>query len=189
MYPVHAEAATIREDQVRLGLWMFLATVTMLFAAFISAYVVRRSGSDWRPLLLPPILWRNTALLAGSSAALEIANWCEGRSRWRAASAMVSAALGLGLAFLFGQFQAWRALTAAGVYLPTNPHSSFFFVLTGAHALHVAAALIVLGWVAIGIPGGARRPGSAAWRLGLGRTFWHYLGGVWLMLFGLLAAH
>src|SRR5215510_7374424 len=66
-------AALAREDQVRLGLWMFLATVTMLFAAFASAYVVRRSGSDWRPVALPSILWWNTAILAASSAAVEIA--------------------------------------------------------------------------------------------------------------------
>src|SRR5262249_47737234 len=59
---------TLREDQIRLGLWMFLGTVTMLFAAFTSAYIVRRSGSDWHQVALPSILWLNTAVLAASSA-------------------------------------------------------------------------------------------------------------------------
>ena len=67
-------SATLREDQVRLGLWMFLGTVTMLFAAFTSAYVVRRSGSDWRQVALPQILWVNTLVLAASSVALEAAS-------------------------------------------------------------------------------------------------------------------
>src|SRR4051812_27587073 len=43
---------TLREDQLKLGLWLFLATVTMLFAAFTSAYIVRRSGTDWRAVAL-----------------------------------------------------------------------------------------------------------------------------------------
>ena len=62
-----------REELVRLGLWMFLATVTMLFAAFTSAYVVRRSGSDWRQMALPSTLWLNTIVLGASSLALEAA--------------------------------------------------------------------------------------------------------------------
>ena len=68
-------AVALRDDQLKLGLWMFLATVTMLFAAFTSAYIVRRSGSDWRPVALPSVLWWNTAVLAASSVAVEIANW------------------------------------------------------------------------------------------------------------------
>ena len=69
------EISPVREDQLKLGLWMFLATVTMLFAAFASAYVVRRSGSDWLHVPLPSILWWNTLVLAASSVAVEAANW------------------------------------------------------------------------------------------------------------------
>src|SRR6266851_3914243 len=57
----------------RFGLWAFLGTVSMLFIGFTSAYIVRRTGIDWRPLPLPRLLWWNTAALLLSSVALEVA--------------------------------------------------------------------------------------------------------------------
>ena len=184
-----ASVRSLREDQVRLGLWMFLATVTMLFAAFTSAYVVRRSGSDWRPVALPPILWLNTLILAGSSLAVEAANRSGLRGRWRQAMVAMMSALASGVAFLLGQFAAWRQMVAAGVYLPSSPHSSFFFMLTGAHALHLVAALVVLVWGAMATRSGNRAPREWAAQMGICRTFWHYLGGVWVFLFALLSLY
>jgi cytochrome c oxidase subunit 3 len=174
-----------REDVTRLGLWMFLATVTMRFAAFTSAYIVRRSGSDWRHTTLPSVLWLNTAILAASSVALEIAARAGTRSRWMAASVWFAAAVMLGFTFVAGQWAAWQQLAAAGVYLPTGPYSSFFFMMTGAHALHVIAALTVLLWGANKTWRGDGRRDLRAWSasIGLCRTFWHYLFGVWVYLF------
>src|SRR5262245_16368000 len=113
---------TLREDQIRLGLWMFLATVTMLFAAFASAYVVRRSGSDWRHVTLPSILWMNTLVLAVSSLVLEAAAWNGEQRRWRAARVLIGVTLALGVGFLGGQVAAWQRMIALGLYLPSTPH-------------------------------------------------------------------
>ena len=177
-----AEAvALLREDQQKLGLWMFLATVTMLFAAFTSAYIVRRSGSDWRHVALPSILWFNSGILVASSIAVEFAQWQGARGRQRPATAAMLVACALGAAFLAGQVVAWREMVASGVYLPTSPHSSFFFMLTGAHAVHVVAALAVLAWGTFDV--------KTPLRLSLCRTFWHYLGGVWLFLFALVTLY
>jgi cytochrome c oxidase subunit 3 len=168
---------------------MFLATVTMLFAAFTSAYVVRRSGSDWRHVDLPSILWINTAILAASSVAVEIANRAGLRRRWRNASIALGVAVALGLAFLAGQLLAWRDLVRAGVYLPSNPHSSFFFMMTGAHGVHVVAALVVLLWGLAVTRAAARDPIAWLAKIELCRTFWHYLGVVWLALFALVSLY
>lgn len=184
--PTDARAITLREDQVRLGLWMFLATVTMLFAAFTSAYVVRRSGSDWRQVALPPRLWLNTVVLLASSLALEAANRLGARDRWAAATWTFGAALAGGVAFLAGQIAACRELADAGVYLQSNPYSSFFYMLTGAHAVHVVAALTVLAWGFIATWRGARDTRAWTARMGSCRTFWHFLGGVWIWLFVLV---
>lgn len=179
----------LREDQLRLGLWMFLATVTMLFAAFTSAYIVRRSGSDWRHIPLPSTLWINTAILAASSAAVEIATRRGQARQWNAATVALVLAVGCGFAFLAGQMVAWRQLVAAGVYLPTNPHSSFFFMLTGAHAVHIVAALGVLVWGLVATRSAWSNPRAWSARMDLCRTFWHYLGGVWLFLFALVSLY
>ena len=183
------DTPTLREDQLTLALWMFLATVTMLFAAFTSAYIVRRSGTDWRQLALPSILWMNTGVLGLSSIAVEFAHRQGAGGRWRASTAALLIAFALGIAFLAGQLAAWRQLRAAGVYLPTNPHSSFFFMMTGAHAVHIVAALAVLAWGALVTHRAARRPRGWSARMSLCRTFWHYLGGVWLFLFALVSLY
>jgi cytochrome c oxidase subunit 3 len=184
-----AADVAVREDQVTLGLWIFLGTVTMLFAAFTSAYIVRRSGSDWRHVALPSILWLNSLVLALSSGAVEIAIWRGARAAWRSSVIAMLMAVALGIAFLAGQVIAWRQMVAAGIYLPTSPHSSFFFMLTGAHAVHVVAALVVLGWGAAVTLGGAESPRIWAARMSLCRTFWHYLGAVWLFLFALVSLY
>lgn len=177
-----------RDDTVRLGVWMFLATVAMLFAAFASAYLVRRSGSDWTRITLPPILWLNTLLLVLSSAVLELAGAAGGRRRWVQASAAFGVTLALGAGFLLGQVVAWEQLIAAGVSMPVSPHGAFFYLLTAAHALHVIAALGVLLWAAwrtwLGV--GQRDPYRWTADVGVARTCWHFLLGVWIVVFALM---
>jgi cytochrome c oxidase subunit 3 len=182
--------AARREETVRLGLWMFLATVAMLFAAFASAYIVRRSGSDWTRINLPSMLWWNTAVLAASSVALEAGRWLGTRRQWTAAGAVFGLSLALGVGFLVGQALAWQELIAAGVYLPASPYSSFFYMMTGAHAVHVGAALAVLAWAVAHTWLGLGRRDAHRWTtiVGFARTFWHFLLGVWAFVFLLLSA-
>jgi cytochrome c oxidase subunit 3 len=178
-----------REETAQLGLWMFLATVTMLFAAFTSAYLVRQGGDDWQRIELPGILWASTGLLVTSSVAVERARRSGERRRWTQASAAMAAALVLGVAFLAAQAVAWRSLMAAGVYLPATPHSSFFYLMTGVQGVHVVAALLVLLWGALRTWDGTGRRDPGRWRQVMSRcrTFWHFLLGVWIYLFLILS--
>lgn len=182
--------ATERGDLVRLGLWIFLGTVTMLFAAFTSAYVVRRSGADWQPVWRPPVLWVNTGVLLASSLALEAARRLGLGRCWTTAGFAYLIALALGVVFLAGQVVAWRQLVAAGIYLPTNPSSSFFFMLTGAHAVHVVAAVGVLAWAtALTWTVGPRDPVRWHTAADVCRVFAHFLFGVWLYLLALVTLY
>lgn len=157
-----------RRDAVTIGLAAFLATVVMLFAAFVSAYLVRRAAVDWVPVALPSVLWLNTGVLLISSLTLEIWAMRKATPRW------LMATIAFGLLFLLGQAEAWRQLWAAGVFLPSNPHSSFFFVMSGVHGLHVMAALSVLIYTVI------QTPARVEALTGVCRLFWHVLGGLWL---------
>ena len=178
----------LRGNQVRLGLWMFLGTVTMLFAAFASAYIVRRSGTDWKDIELPRMLWLNTMALVASSVVLEWASRQAARHRWNAVRVGFVATIALGAAFLGGQVMVWRELVAMGVYLPSDPHSAFFYMLTAAHAVHVVPALMVLVWGAAAAWRQPRAGIALEWdtRMSVCRTFWHFLGGVWMCVFALL---
>ncbi len=169
-------------DSARLGVWVFLATVTMLFAGFTSAYLVRKAGSDWQPIPLPSILWFNTTLLLLSSVTMEIGRarrhlWREDRLQgWLLATTL------LGVAFLVGQFFAWRQLAAQGVYLPSNPHSSFFYILTGVHGLHLVGGVGTLIYLLaeFGRAGAASAQDN---HLKLCAIYWHFVDGLWLFLF------
>ncbi len=174
-------------DPAQLALWFFLATVVMLFAAFSSAYLIRRAAADWLPVALPGILWATTAVLALSSLTLELGRRA---SAHRAALRWVTATAILGLAFVAGQFLAWRQLAASGVFIPTNPHSSFFYILTGLHALHLAGGIVFVAWVVLRLTRSGDGGGSAGRRryVGLCATYWHFLGAIWVYLFAVLAA-
>src|SRR4051812_9295495 len=133
-------------DPARFGLWAFLATVAMLFIGFTSAYIVRRTAVAWRVLPLPHLLWWNTGALFLSGAALE-AGRARRRARPGAGMGWSLFATGLlALLFVAGQFQAWRLLSAAGFFLASNPHSSFFYLLSGIHLLHLGGGLV---WFAL----------------------------------------
>lgn len=168
-------------------MWMFLATVAMLFAAFSSAYIVRRSGSDWTRIDLPDALWANTLVLCASSVALELGSWGGARRRWNLAVCGLGGALVLGIGFLVGQLRVWQQLQSAGVFLPSSPHGSFFYLLTGAHGVHVVGALAVLGHACLVAMGSARvEPRGWSNTTTLARTFWHFLLGMWLVVLVLL---
>jgi cytochrome c oxidase subunit 3 len=177
--------AALPLSTAQLGVWALLGTITMLFAGFTSAYLVRRVGSDWWPLPLPGVLWFNTGILVLSSITLELARAAMKRLRLSALKGWLLLTTTLGLVFLGGQFVAWRELVAQGVYLPTSPHGAFFYILTGLHGLHVLGGVLALlyalnrAWAARLAPGGANPVNLCA-------TYWHFVGGLWLYLFVLL---
>src|SRR5260221_10574086 len=139
--PTGGGAAGVLGNPDLFGLWAFLGTVAMLFIGFTSAYILRRASADWQPLSAPPILWLNTLALLASSGTLEIA-----RRRLRAwdpsgCARFVLLTGALGLVFVAVQYVGWQQLAAQGVFLASNPHSSFFYVLTGLHAPHLLGGL------------------------------------------------
>lgn len=175
-----------RPERVQFGLWVFLATVVMLFAAFASALVVRRAGTDWRRVALPPVVWANTAVLLAASGSVEGARRAARRSSWATARRRLRATAALGLTFLAGQGLAWRDLIARGLTLASNPHAAFFYVLSGLHAAHLVAALALATYGAFAA-GAVRDDGDLApmWPT-LAATFWHVLTGLWVWVLLLL---
>lgn len=171
------------------GMWVILAAISMSFAALTSALVVRKGGAvDWRHITLPSILYLNTLVLLASSVTLEvarrrIATFMGGlRSQTAKPVFWLYITLVLGLIFVAGQYAAWRQLSAQGLFLATNPASSFFYVLTAAHALHVTGGL-----------GGLVRVIRKLQRLTLRRStleatsrYWHFMDILWVYLLLLL---
>lgn len=173
------------------GIWVAIFAITMSFAAFISALYVRQGASlDWTHLVLPRILYANTLALLLSSATIEIARRAMARrtrlelSGVGPTAAWLSFTFLLGGLFVAGQYEAWRQLAAQGLYIATNPNSSFFYVFTGMHALHllggIAALLYLIARLAFSRTGFRRSTFEST------AIYWHFMGILWLYLFVML---
>ena len=162
-----------------------LAGIVMFFMALTSSFLVRKGlGDDWVSFTLPRILWANTLVLLASSGAIQFARArlrsgdTEGFRRWWALTTA------LGALFLVGQFAAWRQLAAQGVFLATNPSSSFFYLLTALHGLHLLGGIAGLFYVAYRPWQRSRITQSTA--ADLVSIYWHFMDGLWIFLFALL---
>jgi cytochrome c oxidase subunit III len=176
-------------SRYRIGVWVALASILMMFTALSSAYIVRAaSSSDWTPLRMPRMLLLSSALILISSGTMEAT-----RRKWKDASAnpkrwlLITVALGVG--FLVSQLLAWRQLVRQGVYVASNPHSSFFYLFTAAHAVHLFGGLLALAYLLV------RSRSSQADEVVLARThasaeavslYWHFMDFLWIYLFVLL---
>jgi len=171
-------------DPARFGLWLFLGTLTMMFIGFTSAYMVRRLSPDWAQLKPPGQLWVNTVVLLLSSGTLEAARR---RLRgWNVAGVApwLLATVGLGALFVVGQLAAWSVLVSRGYFVSSNPHNSFFYLLSGVHGLHLVVGLIWFAVVLVKARRLAYTPGEDG--LGMFAIYWHFLTGLWVYLMFLL---
>ena len=174
------------------GVWVGLAAITMFFAAFTSALIVRQGAApDWQHITLPPVLYLDTLIILASSVTLELARRRiaafmggvkEGKDRAASPALWLYVTLGLGLLFVAGQTYAWLQLQSQGFGMSANVSYSFFYVLTVAHALHVLGGLgglvRVIGKLHIAV---LRRSTLVATA-----RYWHFMGGLWVYLLLLL---
>lgn len=162
-----------------------MVAILVFFMALASAYIVRRGASaEWIPIRIPPILWINTVVLLASSATLELARRKLAKADARAFRNLWILTTALGAAFLTGQFIAWRQLEAQGVFLASNPASSFFYIFTGAHAVHLFGGVAVLLYVAARKFEQARISRTAA--VEVASYYWHFMDALWVFLLALI---
>lgn len=181
--PSGGGSAAIPQRVYVTGITIGMGAILMFFMALVSALIVRKGvGNDWRAFELPRILWLNTLILLSSSATIIQARRKlakddrEGFHHWWAVTTV------LGLFFLAGQLIAWRQMVAGGWYVATNPSSSFFYVLTAAHGLHLLGgifALLYVGWLRL-------RKLTLATATEVASLYWHFMDGLWMFLFLIL---
>jgi cytochrome c oxidase subunit 3 len=169
----------------QIGVWILLTAIIMLFAGLSSAYIVLRGVPSWQNIELPSMLWPNTAILLLSSLAIELSRRAIRRNDLQSMKRWLAIGGTLGLAFLVGQLAAWRQLVNAGVYLPSTLQSSFFYILTGLHGLHLLGGIVALGIVLV-MALKNRLSASHCEPLKLCATYWHVMDALWIYLFLML---
>lgn len=189
-------SAVPRARTAQTGIWVTIGAITMCFAALTSALVVRQgAATDWKGFALPHILFASTFFLLLSSGTLE---FCRRRFQAslklddQAAQDALAAAkkwllvtLALGLLFVAGQILAVRSLVDQGIFLSTNPSSSFFYVFTVLHGLHVFGGFLGLLYALRRLKTEFTETGIAT--LAAAATYWHFLTVLWLYLLAVLA--
>lgn len=177
-------------SRYRIGMWVAMAAILMMFTALTSAYIVRAASSDdWQPLKMPRILLLSTALIIISSGTLETARRklkaaaIEAHRRWL----MLTVVLGVG--FLLSQLVAWQQLVRQGIYVSSNPHSSFFYLLTATHGVHLLGGLVALVYLSFRTRIARESELAVVKRQGAADAvtlYWHFMDVLWLYLFVLL---
>jgi cytochrome c oxidase subunit 3 len=166
------------------GVAIGIVAILMFFMALASAFLIRKGTGEWEPVHIPGLLWVNTAILLASSATLEMARKRLAKSEVGGFRKLWQVTTILGVLFLVGQLAAWRILAGQGIYLATNPASSFFYIFTGAHALHLLGGVCALLYVAWrNFDQGKVSLGVAAEVVSY---YWHFMDALWLFLLALL---
>ncbi len=183
------------------GMWVVVAAISMSFAAFTSSMIVRQgSSADWLHFQLPRVLYVNTLILLASSVTLELTRRrviaIPATLRRSSADAGILLSNGiywlyvtgaLGLIFILGQFLAWRNLAAQGLYLATNPSSSFFYVFTALHGVHLLGGIGGLAYVLRKLTGSKTDSAMYVRSFGAFSIYWHFMDILWVYLLLLLA--
>jgi cytochrome c oxidase subunit 3 len=174
----------------RIGVWMAIGSILMLFVALTSSYIVRSaSGNDWHPIVMPKVLWLSTTLILISSITIERARRSLKRNNQAAYGRWLVSTVALGIGFVASQLIAWRQLVRQGVYMAANPYNSFFYLFTAAHGVHLLGGLCALTYLLVRtrkarntIDGELRRVGAAD----AVTIYWHFMDVLWIGLFSLL---
>ena len=198
-------------NRIRFFLFFGLAGDMMFFAMLVTLFFARQVGThmdphtheqigDWYPVMLPPILFLNTAVLILSSLTMELARhnifreidvleeWLGlGRPALHRTLPWVAATLALGALFLAGQWVAWKQLTAQGFAFDrwSTPASYFFYVITGLHAAHLIAGLAAL-LLCLCAMGMLKRVELRQVAVDAAAWYWHAMSIAWLLLLAVL---
>lgn len=170
----------------RIAMWVGIVSISMLFLALTSAMVVRAMGSvDWVHTAVPRILYFNTFVLVLSSFTFELSKRSLKKEEARKFVRWLYLTTALGITFVVGQLIAWRELAARGLYIGTNPSSSFFYVLTAAHGIHILGGILALFYLVFRTRKIVLEPRK---RIGVEVTalYWHFMDGLWIYLLVLL---
>ena len=176
------------KDTYRITVWILLAAIVMMFVALASSYIILSGNPEWQPVRMPRAFMFSTGLILISSVTMTAARRQLARGQSRKYQGWLLVTLLFGFGFLASQYAGWKQLVSAGAFVAGNPHSSFYYLFTGAHGVHLLGGLTALtyvlvrsGRVLVGEAAEKRSAASDAVAL-----YWHFMDGLWVCLFLLL---
>ena len=178
-------------NNVKLGIWLFLASEVMLFGGLFSAYILLRVGATEWPLgstlLNVPIGTVNTIILIASSVTM-VMSWASLKlNDFSKYKLYMGLTVLLALTFLVVKGFEYADKFEHEHFPWESTYLAIYFTLTGLHALHIVGGIIVNAYF--------WGPGSAMWhtererftnRVEAAGLYWHFVDLVWIFLFPVL---
>ncbi|MCX8080978.1 MAG: cytochrome c oxidase subunit 3 [Bacteroidia bacterium] len=179
------ELRKVRRKSAKMLMYLGIISITMLFAGFTSAYVVRMQKGNWLVFELPPTTYLSTAIIILSSMTYFFAQRAIRLNKHKFSAGMIFITFLLGLGFTWSQFTVWKELTEQGIFFLgkyANVSGSFFYIIALMHLLHLFGGLIALFYTGLKA---WKKKYSASDFLGISLTgiYWHFLTLLWVYLF------
>lgn len=171
-------------DPIRFNMWLAIIGSTMLFAAFTSAYIVKRAEGNWDAFPIPEQFIFSTVLVILGSISMQWSLWAAKRDELVQMRTALICTVILAIAFGISQFMGWSAMVESGLFLmfTDNVAGSFFYVITGMHFLHVAGGFIAVGRVVYkAFKLEIHKKSLRA--ISMSTTYWHFMGILWIYLY------
>lgn len=183
-YNSHSETADrqLAMNPKKFLVWLFIASIVMIFISLSSAYIVKQSEGNWLIFDFPQMFIYSSAVVVLSSITMQWAYWSAKKDNLFQLKSSMVATIVLAFIFVGAQFKAWGELVDNNVFLVGNPSGSFVYILTGLHAVHLLAGIVFLIIVLISALSYKVHSKSMA-QLEMCTTFWHFLSGLWIYLY------
>jgi len=169
----------------RFIMWIAIGSIVMMFAGMTSAYIVKKNQGNWLAIEPPVVFWYSTAVILVSSVTMYLANTALRAGKISFYKSLITITAILGVTFVIMQWEGFKDLETRGIALigpQSNSASSFLFVITGLHMLHVLGgviALIVTFFRSFWVQEGQANPVSSQ----IIGTYWHFVDVLWIYLF------
>jgi cytochrome c oxidase subunit 3 len=169
----------------RFIMWIAIGSIVMMFAGMTSAYIVKKNQGNWLAIELPVVFWYSTAVILVSSVTMYLANTALKAGKISFYKSLITITAILGVMFVIMQWEGFKDLETRGIALigpQSNSASSFLFVITGLHMLHVLGgviALIVTFFKSFGVQEGQTNLVPTQ----IVATYWHFVDVLWIYLF------
>ncbi|MBK6860947.1 MAG: cytochrome c oxidase subunit 3 [Saprospiraceae bacterium] len=175
--------APSRYQALKFGLWIGMASITMMFAALTSAYLVRRPAGNWYEFKLPIQFFVSTLIIIASSITMEWAYKNLKNQNQKNYNYGIVLTFGLGILFLVSQILSWKALVASGITIDLSVSGSFLYALSGIHAVHVIGGIAaIMVCVANAFLNSFTVSSMRLLKVDLVRQYWHFVDILWIYL-------
>ncbi len=169
----------------KFTLWVAIGSIVMMFAGLTSAYIVKRSQTNWLQFEMPKTFVTSTVVVLLSSLTIHLAmKWFQARRTARYKQFVVATTI-LGAVFIVLQFIGFRQIQQGGVQMfgaGSNPAASFLGVIVGLHMLHILGGIVAL-IIMLFKTFNSRVKNYSSTGIEMAATYWHFVDVLWIYLF------